>query len=126
MKILQVIEQAFRVTVEEQDDAILWLTRSMLGAGAQLSVLLSGNAALYAVLQSRQPALTLGDWQQTEPADLRADVVGLVEADVPVYVVAEELAALGVANRPVVEGVCKVARRDLPQLYGQVDQVWHW
>lgn len=126
MNVLQVVEQAFRVTVEEQDDAILWLTRSMLGAGADLSVLLTGNAALYAVLQQRQPALTLGDWQQREPADLRGDLTGLLEADVPVYVVAEELVALGVEDHPVVEGVRKVTRRDLPQLYEQADQVWHW
>lgn len=126
MKVLQVVEQAFRVTVEEQDDAILWLSRSMLGAGAALSVLLTGNAALYAVLQQRQPALSLGDWQQTEPADLRGDVKGLVEADVQVYVVAEELEALGVEGRPLLEGVRRVARSDLPRLYEQADQVWHW
>ena len=126
MKVLQVVEQAFRVTVEEQDDAILWLSRSMLGAGAELSVLLSGNAALYAVLQQRQPALSLGDWQQTEPADLRGDVTGLVAADVPVYVVAEELEALGVEGRPLLEGVRRVARSDLSRLYEQADQVWHW
>lgn len=126
MKTLQVIDQAFRVTVEEQDDAILWLNRSMLGAGANLTVLLSGNAAIYAVLQRRQPALTLGDWRQTEPADLRGDITGLLEGGVPVHVITEDLDELGVAGRPLVEGVRPVARRDLPQLYEQADQVWHW
>lgn len=126
MKVLQVVEEAFRVTVEEQDDAILWLTRSMLGAGATVSVLLTGNAALYSVLQKRQPALTLSDWQQSEPADLRADLVGLLEADAPVYVVAEELLALGVEDHPLIEGVQKITRRDLPRLYEQAQQVWHW
>ena len=126
MNVLQVVEQAFRVTVEEQDDAILWLTRSMLGTGASLAVLLDGNAALYAVLQQRQPALALADWEQTEPADLRGDIAGLVAADVPVYVVREEMAALGIEDRPMVEGVQIVALRDVPKLYERADQVWHW
>ena len=45
MKILQVVEQAFRTLAEEQDDTILWLTQSMRGAGADLEVLIAGNGA---------------------------------------------------------------------------------
>src|SRR5690606_6725284 len=44
----QVSDQAFSTTTEEQVDAILWLTRSMRGAGADRMPLLSGNAVHYA------------------------------------------------------------------------------
>ena len=57
MKVLQVIDQAYRTTTEEQDDTIVWLTRSMRGAGANLMVLLSGHGVHYAVLRERQPTL---------------------------------------------------------------------
>lgn len=126
MKVLQVVEQAFRTLVEEQDDTILWLTRSMKGAGAELSVLLVGHAAYYAVQQRRQPALTVGKWQQTEPAAITADIDGLVESGVPIFVVREDLAERGLASLPVRSGIEVVDRKTLPQLYDGVDQVWQW
>lgn len=126
MKVLQVIEQAFRTLVEEQDDTMLWLTGSMRGAGAEVSVLLAGNAACYAVQRRRQPALTLGDWQQREPADLTRDIGNLVQKGVPVYVLQEDLSERGLADVPVIPGVQVIVRFTLTSLYEQVDQVWHW
>jgi hypothetical protein len=70
MKALQVIDQAFRTTTEEQDDTILWLTQSMRGAGGHLTVLLSGHAVYYATQHQTQPALTIAGWAQTQPANL--------------------------------------------------------
>ena len=74
MKVLQVIDQAYRTTTEEQDDTILWLTQSMRGAGGDLMVLLSGHGVHYAISRERQPALTLGTWRQTQPAELPRDI----------------------------------------------------
>src|SRR5690625_7696157 len=88
MTVLQVVEQGFRTVVEEQDDAILWLIRSMQSAGAELKVLLTGHAATYAVLTRRQPALELGKWRQSEPAELTRDLRGVLGGGAPVHVVA--------------------------------------
>lgn len=126
MKALQVITQAFRTTAEEQDDAIVWLTRSMRSANADLMVLLSGHAVQYAALKQRQPAFSLGQWQQTQPADLRADLTRLAESDVPVYAVQEDLHERGLADHALLEGVTVIARSKLPGLYEQADQVWQW
>lgn len=126
MNVLQVIDQAYRTTTEEQDDTILWLTRSMRGAGGNLTVLLIGHAVHYAVLRRRQPALTLGQWRQTQPAELPRDIAELVASGVPVYAVQEDLEERGLGQLPLQGGVRPIARHALPGLYEQVDQVWQW
>jgi len=126
MKVLQVIDQAFRTTTEEQDDTILWLTRSMRGAGGQLSVLLGGHGVYYGLQDRPQPALSLGGWQQSQPADLPRDLAGLVESGVPVYAISEDLEERGLGSSSLRQGVQAVRRRDLVDLYESVDQVWQW
>ena len=126
MRALQVIDQAFRATTEEQDDPILWLTRSMCGAGATLMFLLSGHAVQYATLSQRQPSLRLGQWQQTQPADIPGDMTNLLDSGVPFSVVREDLVERGLGETPLHPGVTAIAREDLPGLYEQADQIWQW
>ena len=126
MKILQIVEQAYRTLVEEQDDTILWLTQSMAGAGANLEVLLSGNAVYYAVLKQRQPAIQIGDWVQQEPADIPGDLERILAQDIPVYVLNEELAERGLHAGMLRQPVQAIDRKRLADLYNQADQVWQW
>lgn len=126
MKVLQVIDQAFRTTAEEQDDTILWLSQSMVGAGANIGVLLTGHGVQYAVQTKAQPALAIGYWQQRQPADLTQDIGRLVSKGVPVYALREDLEARGLANLPTQTGVEVISRDALPALYESVDQIWQW
>lgn len=126
MKVLQVIDQAFRTTGEEQDDTILWLTQCMRGAGANLEVLLTGHGVFYSVQSRPQPPLVFGKWQQTEPADITQDIGRLREKGVPVYTVREELEERGLADLPVQAGVEVISREAVTRLYEDADQIWHW
>ena len=126
MKVLQIVEQAFRTTVEEQDDTILWLTRSMRGAGAELSVLLAGHAVHYAVQRRAQPALTLAGWRQRQPAELTQDLDALLADGVAVFAIREDLAERGLAELKLRDGVEAIDRETLPRLYDEADQVWQW
>jgi len=126
MKVLQVLDQGFRTTVEEQDDTILWLAQSMSGAGADLEVLLSGHAVHYAVQSKRQPGINLGSWQQSEPADITRDIARLTEKGVPVYALFEDLEERGLADLPIRSGVEVVDHDSLVGLYDRAAQIWHW
>ncbi|MCI0430404.1 MAG: hypothetical protein L0210_07675 [Rhodospirillales bacterium] len=126
MKVLQVVETAYRATLEEQDDTILWLTHAMRGAQAELDVLLRGNAVNYAVVGQDASGLVFGEWRQTQPPRLADDVAGLIKKGVQVHVVEEDLAELGLANAHLVEGVSRIKRAGVPGLMSAHDQVWHW
>jgi sulfur relay (sulfurtransferase) DsrF/TusC family protein len=126
MKALQVIESAYRCTVEEQDDPIVWITHVMKGAGADLGVLLRGNAVNYAVAGQDASGLAFGGIRQQHPPQIDQDVKSLTEKGVSVYVVKEDAAERGIGEGDFIAGVQHVSRTKLAKLFGDYDQVWHW
>jgi len=126
MKVLQIVESAYRATIEEQDDTILWLTQAMRNAGAELDVLLRANAVNYAVKGQDASGLAFGDWKQTQPPNIPDDVARLIGKGVAIYAVAEDLADRGLGDARMVDGVERVGRATLPRLMGGYDQIWHW
>lgn len=126
MKVLQVIKTAYRATIEEQDDTIVWLTHAMKGAGAELDVLLTGNAVNYAVTAQSAEGLAFGEWQQTQPPRIARDIGGLIEKGVSVFVADEDIAELGIGEAGLVEGIQRVSGEEIAKLYNGYDQVWQW
>ena len=126
MNALNIIECAYRATIEEQDDTIVWLTHAMKAAGADLSVLLRGNAVNYAARAQNAAGLAFGDWRQTQPPRLADDIASLVNKGVTVYVLAEDLALRGLQAGDLVPGLERVSRDRLPGLLAAHDQIWHW
>ena len=126
MKVLQIVETAYRATLEEQDDPIIWISHAMKGAGADLDVLLRGNAVNYAVAAQDATGLSFGDWEQSQPPDLAGDIVALAEKDVNVFVVQDDLDERGLRDVALVAGIETLSRGRLPALLNDYDQIWNW
>jgi intracellular sulfur oxidation DsrE/DsrF family protein len=125
-RILQVVDNAYRATIEEQDDTVVWFTHAIKAGGADVAVLLRGHAVNYAVKGQDASGLAFGDRKQTQPPDLSGDLVRLVAKGVDVYIVGEDLAAHGLTPRDLVDGLTPVTMADMPAMLDRYDLVWHW
>ena len=125
-RVLNVIGSAYRATLEEQDDTIVWLTHAMKGAGADLDVVLRGNAVNYAVQGQNAEGIAFGEWRQTQPPRVDEQVAKLAAKGVRVFIVEEDLAERGVTRTELIGGVEPVTRAGLAALLDGYDQVWTW
>lgn len=125
MRILNVVETAYRATLEEQDDTILWLSGMLKKSGAELSVLLRGNAVNYLVKQECPPLL-IGNAAVNHPAKPNEDIQKLQGQGVRVYAVLDDLKARGIETRDCVNGVEMIHATEIGKIFEGYEQVWHW
>jgi sulfur transfer complex TusBCD TusB component (DsrH family) len=126
MRALHIIESAYRGTLEEQDDTIIWLAHCLRNAGAELSVLLKDNAVNYVLLGEDSSGLRFGNWKQTRPPQIAQQLSSLIAKRVRVHVIGEHLVARGLESAPHIPDVKVISRAALPGLFEEHDQVWHW
>lgn len=126
MRILQIVESAYRATLEEQDDTVLWFTRALRAAGAQADVLLQGSAVNYAVRKQDAQGLRLGAWQQVHPPAIAGELAALIASGARVAAIKEDLDERGIAAGELVADVELLGRRSLAGLFGQYAHVWKW
>jgi sulfur relay (sulfurtransferase) DsrF/TusC family protein len=125
-RILHVGQSAYRGTLEEQDDTILWLVQALKGAGASCDLLLRGNAVNYLVRGQDASGLAFGDKKQTHPPAIDDDVARIISKGIEVHYVAEDAEDRGLLTETFVVGARPVNASALPQLFEGYDQVWHW
>lgn len=126
MKVLQIIQSAYRCTIEEQDDPAVWVAHAMKKADANLAILLRGNAVNYASKDQDAAGLSIGGVQQTQPPKIGREIQRFMEQDVPVYLVSEDAALRGIHVDEIASGIEFISRDRLPSLFHDYDQVWHW
>ena len=126
MKVLQIIHTAYRATIEEQDDTVVWIAHAMVGAGAGLALLLCGNAVNYVAPDQDSSGFCVGAWQQSHPPRVAGDLAALVGKGTAVYCVAEDLEDRGLRERVALQQVRIVPRAQLAALFDEFDQVWRW
>ena len=126
MKILSIVETAYRATLEEQDDTILWLNHSLKNNGADVALLLRANAVNYALRGQDASGLAFGDKEVAHPPQPDRDLERLIESGVAVHILEEDLRERAVPQERLINGLEKVSRRELPALLDRFEQVWHW
>ncbi len=126
MSILSIIETAFRGTIEEQDDTVVWTLHAMRKAGQDVDVILRGNAVCHATQGQDASGLTFGAWNQANPVDLAGDLTKLMADGVKVYVVKDDLAQRGLSGDDLVAGLTLIGNDEIARLCDQHETVWHW
>jgi predicted peroxiredoxin len=123
---LSVVENAYRATVEEQDDTAVWFTHAMKNAGADVALLLRANAVNYAVKGQDASGLRFGTHENRVPPEIDKDIAAVIEKKVPVFLVSEDAAERGIDEADILPGVERVSRSNLARLFNDFDRVFHW
>ncbi|MBI4115371.1 MAG: DsrE family protein [Candidatus Omnitrophica bacterium] len=125
-KILSVAERAYRATVEEQDDTVLWFTWTVRKAGAPIDVLLRGNTVNYVVKGQEVSGLTFGEVSFGNPPAIEHDLQEMMKESIKIYVVREDLETRGINPSDILNGTHLISSKEIAGLYDQYDQIWHW
>ena len=123
---LSIVEGAYRATLEEQDDAALWFNAAVRNSGSDTNVLLKDLAVHYALANQKAPKLQIGDVSVENPPAYDEDLGRIIAKGGKVYVVEDDLAELGLAGAPLIAGVDRISRADLPRVTAAYDHLWWW
>jgi hypothetical protein len=123
---LSVVENAYRATVEEQDDTAVWFTHALKNGGADVALLLRGNAVNYALRGQDASGLRFGTKELKVPPEIDKDIAACMEKKIPVFVVSEDVVERGIPAGDLLPGIEKISRSGLAKLFDSHDRIIHW
>jgi sulfur relay (sulfurtransferase) DsrF/TusC family protein len=122
---LSIIDNAYRATIEEQDDTAVWFTHAMKNGGADVSILLRGDAVNYAVANQDAKGLRFGSRAVKGP-DMVRDINAVIAKKIPLFVVSDDLAERGIPTSRVLSGVEQIQRSAIARLIENHDRILTW
>ncbi len=125
-KILQIVESAYRGTLEEQDDTVIWLSHIMKDAGSDLDILLKGNSVHYLVRKQNASGLMFGNKKQTHPPNVMDDISKILSKGVVVYFVLEDAFERGIDQEEMISEVKAISRNEIPTLFSNYQHIYDW
>ncbi len=125
-RILATIERAYRGTVEEQYAHILWLCRSLRAFRAEISILLRGEAVLYARQGQPSTQLCIGGLELAHLPHYESSLSLLRAEGVPVYVAAADVRRLNLGHDDLCPGVAMVDAPAIARLVASHSATWYW
>lgn len=125
-KTLNVLPTAYRCNIEEQDDPIVWITAALKGKGADVDLLLRGNAVNYAVKEQDASSFTIAGRSLTHPPQMANDLTMVLGKGIDIYVVSDDAKERGIDPASFIDGVKTVERAGLPGLFDGYERVWNW
>ena len=126
MKHLNIVSSAYRATIEEQDDTVVWVTHCLRNAGADIDMLLCGAAVNYPLAGQEVAPVTIGGRAQKHGPDVHEQIGTFLGNGSRVLVVRDDLDERGIDHRELLQQVEIVDRAALPSLLMEYDNVWHW
>jgi intracellular sulfur oxidation DsrE/DsrF family protein len=122
--VLVIVERAHRGAVEQRYAHVLWLMEA-LHQQHPTAVLLRGHAVGYAVQTPPPPPLRLGPGEVEHLPDYRDTMARLRSAGVRLLVSGSSLDVLGLAGRPLIEGVETVDDAGAVAVCAEYDHIWY-
>jgi sulfur transfer complex TusBCD TusB component (DsrH family) len=124
-KYLSIIDSAGRATIEEQDDTAVWFTDAMKNGGADVSILLRGDAVNYVLLNQDAKGLRFGARSVKGP-DMVRDIKAAIARKIPLYAVADDLDERGIPSSLLIPGVEQIQRSGIARLIEGHDRILSW
>ena len=125
-KVVSIVDTAYRATLEEQDDTVVWFNHMLRQSGADMTLLLTGNAVNYAVRGQQPPPLSLGTASIDFPPRLDQDLLKAVQAGVKLVLVRDDAEMRGIPASALMPEAEQISRDQLADFLNGFDMVWHW
>ena len=125
-KVVSIVDTAYRATLEEQDDTVVWFNHILRQSGADITLLLTGNAVNYAVRGQQPPPLSFGTAAISFPPRLDQDLLKAIQAGVKLVLVRDDAEMRGIPASALMPEAEQISRDQLADFLNGFDMVWHW